>query len=325
LVVVVCLGAIGLALCAGKTRVLLPAVIAYWVLSLATWVLVQDLGFLGGVGTDPNSMIPSALLVTAGYLAVTKVPAYEEAEATVTVMSSSRRPAARLVVWWRSTVQSPVGILRPLAALGAVGIVAIGAAPMAFASMNSSADPILFDATNGSPNATNYVPKNFQLEDQYGKRVSLSSLRGKTIAMTFLDPVCTNDCPIIGQDFRLADGMLGRLRRRVELVAVVANPLYRARSYVVAYDKEEGMQRLHNWLYLTGSSQALKSAWTTFGVQVEYETGGAMIGHSEIAYVINSAGHVRSVLEDSPGTFTEAQNSSFAATLASVIKSVAGS
>jgi cytochrome oxidase Cu insertion factor (SCO1/SenC/PrrC family) len=325
LFVVVCLGVIGIALCAGRIRFLPFAVVAYWVISLATWVLLQDLGFLGGVGTDPNSMIPSALVVTAGYLAVTKVPAYEEAGASVTNLSSSRQPKERIAAWWRSALQNPAYLLRSLVGFGAVGIVVLGAAPMAFASMNSSADPILFEASNGTPNTTNYVPKNFHLEDQYGQPVSLSSLRGKTVAMTFLDPVCTNDCPIIGQDYRLADGLLGGLRRHVELVAIVANPLYHARSYVVAYDKQEGMQRLRNWLYLTGSLHALESTWSTFGIQVEYETGGAMIGHSEIAYVIGPDGHVRSVLEDDPGTFTEAQNSSFASTLASVIKSVAES
>jgi hypothetical protein len=42
---------------------------------LADWVLVQDFGFFGGLGTDPNSMIPTILLATAGYLALVRVPA----------------------------------------------------------------------------------------------------------------------------------------------------------------------------------------------------------------------------------------------------------
>ena len=51
------------------------AVIAAVVLCLADWVLVEDFGFLGGVGTDPNSMVPMALVFVAGYLALTKLPA----------------------------------------------------------------------------------------------------------------------------------------------------------------------------------------------------------------------------------------------------------
>jgi hypothetical protein len=48
---------------------------------LADWVLVQDLGFFGGLGTDPNSMIPLVLLVVAGYLALTPASAAAPAEA----------------------------------------------------------------------------------------------------------------------------------------------------------------------------------------------------------------------------------------------------
>ena len=44
-------------------------------LCLADWVLIEDLGFLGGLGTDPNSMVPFVLLATAGYLAVARAPA----------------------------------------------------------------------------------------------------------------------------------------------------------------------------------------------------------------------------------------------------------
>jgi len=47
-------------------RVTLIATIA---LCLADWVLIEDFGFFGGLGTDPNSMIPIILLAGAGYLA----------------------------------------------------------------------------------------------------------------------------------------------------------------------------------------------------------------------------------------------------------------
>ena len=40
------------------------------VLCVADWVLIEDFGFFGGLGTDPNSMIPFALLAVGGYLAL---------------------------------------------------------------------------------------------------------------------------------------------------------------------------------------------------------------------------------------------------------------
>lgn len=39
------------------------------VVTVATWVLVQDWGFWGGVGTDPNTMVPLAVLVVVAYRA----------------------------------------------------------------------------------------------------------------------------------------------------------------------------------------------------------------------------------------------------------------
>ena len=75
LIVVVALAAAGLALASGQRAVLRPAVGLLLVLCAADWVLVQDLGVFGGLGTDPNSMIPFALVAVGGYLAVVSAPA----------------------------------------------------------------------------------------------------------------------------------------------------------------------------------------------------------------------------------------------------------
>jgi hypothetical protein len=55
------------------TRTIRAAYMAGVVLCLTDWVLVEDLGFWGGVGTDPNSMVPMLLLLTGGYVALTWV------------------------------------------------------------------------------------------------------------------------------------------------------------------------------------------------------------------------------------------------------------
>jgi hypothetical protein len=70
LFVVAALAAVGAAFLSGRRRLIRPGLIAFTVLCLADWVLIQDLGFFGGVGTDPNSMIPFILLAWAGYLAL---------------------------------------------------------------------------------------------------------------------------------------------------------------------------------------------------------------------------------------------------------------
>src|SRR6202042_247266 len=91
------------------------------------------------------------------------------------------------------------------------------------------------------------------LTDQDGRQVSLAGLRGKVVLLTFLDPVCTSDCPLVAQQFRAADRMLGSRARNVALVAIVANPLYRSPDYTRAFDRQELLTRVPNWYFLTGS------------------------------------------------------------------------
>jgi hypothetical protein len=72
---VIALAAIGAGLLSGQPRLLRPTIVFMVAFCLADWVLIEDLGFLGGLGTDPNSMIPMSLVVVGGYLALTRVPA----------------------------------------------------------------------------------------------------------------------------------------------------------------------------------------------------------------------------------------------------------
>jgi hypothetical protein len=85
------LAAVGLAFASGRPRLVRPAFIGFTLLCLADWVLVQDLGFFGGLGTDPNSMIPFVLLGGAGYLALTRVrPAPQAPAAPAQALTGGR-------------------------------------------------------------------------------------------------------------------------------------------------------------------------------------------------------------------------------------------
>ena len=74
LAVVILLAAVGVGLLSRLPRATRLSVIMLLAVCLADWVLIEDLGFFGGLGTDPNSMIPIALLVGGGYLALISVP-----------------------------------------------------------------------------------------------------------------------------------------------------------------------------------------------------------------------------------------------------------
>jgi cytochrome oxidase Cu insertion factor (SCO1/SenC/PrrC family) len=326
LFVVIALAATGAALLSGRRRPIRAALIAAAVLCLADWVLVQDFGFLGGLGTDPNSMIPTLLLLAGGYLALTPVPAAEQPAAAGTAApAAAADPAAAPATsgnwrgWLRpdraQTALAAVSI-QTVTALGAVAVVAIGAAPMAAASVNRTADPILAEAIAGYSPPLDMAASPFRLTDQHGRTVTLASLRGKVVLLTFLDPVCTNDCPLIAQEFKAAGAQLGTQDSKVDLVAIAANPTYYSIQFTQAFDQQEGLSTVQNWLYLTGPLTQLEHIWNQYGVDVQDLPAGAMSAHNDLAFVIDPAGTIRQEISDDPGPGTTSTQSSFGGLLA---------
>jgi cytochrome oxidase Cu insertion factor (SCO1/SenC/PrrC family) len=155
--------------------------------------------------------------------------------------------------------------------------------------------------------------------------VTLASLRGKVVLLEFLDPVCVTDCPLEAQEFRQAGQLLGADAGRVELVAINLNPLYYGVSYIQAFDREEGLAGVPDWLYLTGTPALLRQAWRSYGIADQALPGGAMLGHSDVAFVIDRSGLVREELDFDPGPGTQATKVSFAAELAGLARKQLGS
>ncbi len=324
MVIVVLLVGVGAAFLSSNIRVVRVGVIIGSVFCLATWVLIQDFGFFGGLGTDPNSMIPMALVFAGGYLAVVRVPVPATHTDPQPEAAGIARPEAAPtppgVAGWLDRL-NPNHLLRWLVAVWAVVIVFFGAAPMALAATNPTADPLLIEAANGEPDVVDIPSAPFALTDTSGQTVSLASLKGKTVVLTFLDPVCTSDCPVIAQDLRLADEQLGAQARNVEMVAVVNNPLYDTTALTAAFDRQEGLDHVVNWTYLTGSLAQLHQVWNEYGVQTEVSPAGSMVAHSDILYLIDRQGRTRVILNADPGDGS-AEGSSFVGQLTGQISDV---
>ena len=307
LFVVIALALIGFAFLVAPPRVLRVAVVAGALLCLADWILVEDLGFLGGVGTDPNSMIPMALLFIGGYLAITRVPAPVEARSEVPAVTGAGwmvpvtlsgadlgagggaaepqpwrgagAPAAGVVAsarmalrrWQGRLVADSTYAARSFAALGAVAITLIGVGPMAAATTKPNAATILARAAYGAPEATNTPSPAFRLMDQNWQKVTLNGLHGKTVALIFLNPECSKEmagsCAPV-QELRLATQILGTKANGVELVAIDTNPLELSPGYLERFDRQNGLGNTPNWLYLTGRRSALTNVLSNFGAHM---------------------------------------------------------
>jgi cytochrome oxidase Cu insertion factor (SCO1/SenC/PrrC family) len=306
-----------------RRRLLAGAVIGLTVLCLATWLLVQDLGFFGGLGTDPNTMIPMALLGVAAYLVLTRAPAPAEAPDVQVAPVTAPAPTAAPGPGWRARLR-PAALSESFAAASlwtvlsasAIGVIFLGAVPMAAAQTSPSASPILAEAINGSSAPLNSPAPGFTLTDEHGRQVSLASLHGKAVLLTFLDPVCVTQCPLEAQEFRQAGNLLGPDAKKVELVAVNLNPLYSGVGYTQAFDRAERLTGVRNWLFLTGTPAQLKPVWRQYGQVAQTLPAGSMLGHSDSAFVISPSGRLREELDFNPGPGTAATQSSFATELA---------
>jgi cytochrome oxidase Cu insertion factor (SCO1/SenC/PrrC family) len=257
-------------------------------------------------------MIPFVLLAAAGYLSLARAPAEAPEPDHSPAAAANWRDRLRTAAAPRSPASASIG---SVAAVGAIGVIILGAAPMAAAQASPVADTILAQAIDGSSAPLDGPAPAFSLTDQHGRDVTLASLRGKVVLLTFLDPVCSNGCPLEAQEFCLAGQLLGASDRHVELVAIVANPVDYQVGYVQAFDLQEGLNAMPNWLYLTGTPDQLAQVWHGYGVVAQVVSAGSMIAHSENAYVIDQRGHLRQEMGFDPGPGTTATESSFAAEL----------
>ena len=309
LVAVIVMGALAVAFLAGaltgRREIARPALGAFLAFCFADWVLVQDLGFFGGLGTDPNSMIPFGLLAVTGYLALAPAPGPAVAP-----------EPARRAAWrdWRGRLGTAT--FGTMTSVGALGVIVLGVIPLASAQASPAASTILADSIDGPAAPINIPAGDFTLTDQHGQQVTLSSLRGKVVLLTFLDPVCVSDCPLIASEFRQAGQLLGVHNPHVELVAVNVNPLYHQEAYIQAFNRQEGLAGAPDWRYLTGDPATLRKVYKEYGVPSETLPAGAMLGHNDIAYVINPQGEMTEELDFDPGPGTAATESSFATELA---------
>ena len=323
LVAVIVLAGAGVAFLSGRPRLARPAAVVMVVFCLADWILIEDLGFFGGLGTDPNSMIPMALLIIAGYLALTRAPspAAEPSPAPEAGPRASWRDRLSPAVLRRSAAAASA---RTMLSVGALGVIILGVVPMAQAQASPEASTILAQAIDGSTAPLNSPAPAFALTDQHGKPVSLASLRGKAVLLTFLDPVCVTDCPLEAQELKQAGVLLGAQSRQVALVAVNLNPAYNSLGYIQAFDRQERLTGVPGWLYLTGSPAQLRQVWRKYGIASQTLPAGSMLGHSDAAFVIDPAGRMREELDFDPGPGTAATQSSFAAELAGAARQALG-
>jgi len=272
LAVVLLLLGVGVALCSKKVRFVMPAAWIYLGACVVNWILVQDFGVFGGMGTDLNSMVPWGLC-TLGIAYLVKTSATQDLPAAVTLDAGASERAR----------------LRQVGSLSSLLIVAFGAIPMLLLPIlpGASADAALASGAQVVP--LQGMAPNFSLVNQNNIRVSLSSLRGHLVVLGFLDPVCTDDCPVQAHEFEAAAQAVAP---GTVFIAVNTNPLYLAPSSLKAFIASEGLGGFKHFEFLTGTKAQVSKVWQNYGVEVLIGPNGSMVIHNEPIYVIRANGQM---------------------------------
>jgi len=159
---------------------------------------------------------------------------------------------------------------------------------------NQASVPPTTDAVGGFPMNGNLAP-DFNLVDQFGHSVTLSSMRGREVVLAFIDSRCKTLCPLTAEIMYNAKKQLGSsTASQVVLVAINANPVANSVAAVQSWSINHGM--LHQWLFLTGTAQQLQSVYHQYGLYDQVTSDG-QVTHDPAMYIIDASGRERLFFE----------------------------
>jgi protein SCO1 len=133
----------------------------------------------------------------------------------------------------------------------------------------------------------------FTLTDQDGQPMSLASLRGRAVVLEFMDPHCTDICPIVSREFIDAYRDLGASAPQVAFVAVNVNRYHLRVADVAAFSAEQRLTTIPAWHFLTGPYLALQAVWRAYRIEVDAPGPDADVIHSAQMYFIDPQGRER--------------------------------
>ena len=142
-------------------------------------------------------------------------------------------------------------------ALAAAVVLLICAASLA--ACGDGADATEFSGTTLSENAP---APDFVLTDQFGDSVSLSQMRGRAVALSFLFTSCPDVCPIVTTQLKRLYDELGEDADSVEFVSVSVDP--ERDDPLAAMRYLERWEVADEWRYLTGARADLAPIWEAY-------------------------------------------------------------
>jgi cytochrome oxidase Cu insertion factor (SCO1/SenC/PrrC family) len=254
---------------------------------LILWVVAQDAALYGGLSTDFNSLLPLAVLI---WCASPRLRELAPRAQRVRFEMTSGAGAVVATFAWAMIVASVVSM----------GVASVRGPENTF-----------FLAQNGSVTPINSVAAPFTLTNQFDKPYSLGEHAGYVTVLTFLDPVCWTDCPLIANQLADVRAQLSP-NAKVDIVAVAADPYHEKISDVRHFIALRDLSKVKDFYFVTGKLSATSKVWSEYGIGVTMTRTDAMSIHSDYVFIISPAGHLKWVIPDDPLASTSMTVSSVA-------------
>ena len=132
----------------------------------------------------------------------------------------------------------------------------------------------------------------FTLTNQDGKSFSLSTVRGKVVAVTFIFTGCGSTCPLLTAKLVSIQKSLGAdFGSRVFFTAITVDPLADTPPVLKRYANAHGAD-LGGWAFLTGSPTQISDIAHRYGIYYKKQPGDE-IDHTFLTSVIDPGGTLR--------------------------------
>ena len=135
----------------------------------------------------------------------------------------------------------------------------------------------------------------FVLQNQRGEQVSLDELRGKLVILTFLDPLCTDDCPLMVQELAAAYAQLGALAQEVVIVAINVNPDAQTQFEMESFFRTQGLDENSAWHFVGGEWAEVAEVVAAYHVSAGDPKPGkpGEVAHQDVVFLIDRQGNYR--------------------------------
>jgi cytochrome oxidase Cu insertion factor (SCO1/SenC/PrrC family) len=122
-----------------------------------------------------------------------------------------------------------------------------------------------------------------------GRAVSVASLRGQVVVLTFADATCKDICPILAAELRVAATDLEKSSVRATFVTVNTDPLATSPKDATILNQPL-LASIPGWMFLTGPVKTLNHVWTDYGISITVNRTTKAVSHNDLLYFVRKNG-----------------------------------